>query len=537
MALFFGGRPQEVKLETIIPIAIAYIINLLLNAIKYSNSIFLFYVSRSIYLVIIAFITLLNIANPFKCMIAISCYFFIILEMQITSKQNSMGSQVINTVTATLPILVANIFVLLFTDTLEKFNIDVMIFFAFVVCMFYFIIHVVSTHVVDLEDKILVQSKLYNDAKQANETLLVTQQKFKQANELLGRQKLDLEQAYAKINRANSEIYIQNELLSYISSALEIYELMEVVTDSIIGAIGVDTCALIITDPVTGKTLTNIKSTSGKVVEQALKNYALEGKLTEYYEKGQVLVDNNVDSNKYPFMTQQIGSLLLMPLMKNNIGYGILIAGQKQKDMFTDNVSFFNSIANQINIAVSNANLYSKMENMASRDGLTQVYNRAYLTKKFNELVSNAVQSNVPISLALFDIDKFKKVNDTYGHMFGDEAIKVVAHIAEEFAEHNNGMVGRFGGEEFVVILPGTGVQKAYEIVQEMHEGIKKKALYFGEEEVHINVSIGLTCYPDTCKNPSDLLNRADWSCYYSKQNGRGKITIDNDSIRKEINM
>lgn len=537
-ALFFGGRPDEVTLLKILPLFVTYLINIILNQIKYYNSPTIFFLSRGIYLALTATFSLYTLhSNPYGSILAISCYFFIVLEIAITAKQHSKASQVFIVLSCMIPVLFANILMFFLSDNLTRYSTDIAVIFIFVVCLLYYIIKSVSSLIQDLEDGIKIQTKLYNDTKQANETLLVTQQKFKQANEQLGRQKLDLEQAYKNINRVNSEIYIQNELISYISSALEIGELMEVVTDSIIGAKGVDTCALILINPVDHKVITNIKSTSGKVVEEKLHNFALEGKFLPYFEAGDVIVDGNVDVEKYPFHTHQNGSLLLMPLIMNDKGYGLLIAGQKQRDMFNDNVSFFKSITNQINIAVTNANLYAKMENLAIRDGLTQVYNRAYLTKKLMDLATYAEQSRTPISLALFDIDKFKKVNDTYGHMFGDEAIKAVCNVAQEVAEEHNGLVGRFGGEEFVVILPGHGIEAATKIITDMHEKIHNNAIYFGDEKVYIYISIGLTCYPDTCRNPNDLLNRADWSCYYSKQHGRARLTIDNDEIRKEINM
>lgn len=177
------------------------------------------------------------------------------------------------------------------------------------------------------------------------------------------------------------------------------------------------------------------------------------------------------------------------------------------------------------------------MEDMANHDTLTGIYNRGYLAKLLHEYLGEAIINKSSLTIALFDIDKFKNINDTYGHLFGDVIIKTIATLADQMVKANNGIVVRYGGEEFVVAFPNKGLKEAYELIKQLHTNIKEKEISHNEQVIHVYVSAGVTSYPETCKNPSDLLNRADWAMYYSKQNGRDKITIDSNEILEKVMM
>ena len=192
-ALFFGGRPEDVTLAKILPIFIAFTFNILFSHFNYFKRPIFFYLTRGIYLTLTATLSLFTLhTNPYGAIISISCYYFMVLEIIITSKHYSRAAQIYTTLLCTMPVLVANIIIYFISDNLTRYTTDIVVFFVFTICLLYYIIRSISTLVLDLEDQIRIQCKLYNDTKQANETLLVTQQKLKQANEQLGKQKLDL---------------------------------------------------------------------------------------------------------------------------------------------------------------------------------------------------------------------------------------------------------------------------------------------------------------------------------------------------------
>ena len=132
----------------------------------------------------------------------------------------------------------------------------------------------------------------------------------------------------------------------------------------------------------------------------------------------------------------------------------------------------------------------------------------------------------------LFDIDKFKRINDTYGHLVGDEVIKKIASItAHAIEETELGFICRYGGEEFVIALPDMSVEQALPIIQKLHTEIATTAVEAYGHVVTMNVSIGVSAYPELCDDVNQLIKRADWSMYYAKEHGRGQIKVDGPDV------
>ncbi len=238
---------------------------------------------------------------------------------------------------------------------------------------------------------------------------------------------------------------------------------------------------------------------------------------------------------KYLSAEQELSSMICLPLIHQDSRIGTILIGKKKENAFVDGRAFYENIAGQISIGISNAKLYEKMNDMAIRDGLTRIFNRRHLSELLNEYLGEAVKRKAPVSLALFDIDKFKMVNDTYGHQCGDAVIRYVATLLNRGAIRNGGIAGRYGGEEFVVAFMNKSLQETYEIVKDIHSAIKSEPVVYEDKEVLVRASVGVASFPETCSNPGELLNRADWAMYHSKKNGRDQITIDSDQIKGEM--
>lgn len=404
--------------------------------------------------------------------------------------------------------------------------------------LIWFFSEIIARAVNENDKRIFAQTRLIERINESNEELRIHQEKVKSTNELLGVQKIELQTAYEKINNVNEEMKIQNDILKYISSSLEIGKLMTLITDSFITRIGVDACAIVLKPGTSNnkKTTYKVQSTLGDAFIEHLSNCIENDCFEEIMNQEESIVDNQVEYGKYEFIARaSVGSILIIPLIKQEIQIGLLFVGTKKNNYFVDNIDFFNGIVAQFLIALNNANMYQEMESMAILDGLTGIYNRRHLTKLFNEYMYESINNRTPLSVALLDIDFFKKINDTYGHLFGDLVIRTIASLAKNIADDNDGIVARYGGEEFVVIFPNKGLEEAYPAVEQLHRNVKELGIEHHGKQVKVNVSIGFTSFPKTCKDPRELLNRADWSMYYSKQHGRDQITIDSDEIRKEV--
>lgn len=511
----------------IAPIILLYIVNIVFYLLRYYDRRRYFFGVKYVNLFLLCY--LLYNSNLFISGTAILFYLLICMELILTLTIEKKSNELILYILVVIPVIIGAV-IMLKQDLLQWNNMFFVIQFITVQIGLSII---VSINNKDLREKIEAQTKLWEEAERTNEELSQAQFKLKQINDQMSIQKEEMETANKQLNMLTAEMYTQNELLLYISSVLDISELMEVVTDAIIGAIGVDTCLMVIYDNKSNTYHYNVKSNHPGNYTERFKKSLKAGLLDNFFKDGKTFVDNNVENSKYPFNDDRpVGSMIVIPLIKGNNTYGLIIAEHEKINMFSkNNTEFFKGITTQINIAINNANLYAQMEEMAIRDGLTGLYNRKYTQSYISDLI-NKEQSNV-ITIALMDIDKFKNINDTYGHLFGDKAIIMVANTAKKYAQEYNGIAGRYGGEEFVIVFPNKTINETMNIVSRLHEDIKSHSLtYNNSQTVNLNVSIGVTSYPDQASTTEELLQRADNAMYYSKEHGRGRITFDSKDIK-----
>lgn len=136
--------------------------------------------------------------------------------------------------------------------------------------------------------------------------------------------------------------------------------------------------------------------------------------------------------------------------------------------------------------------LEEQLKHLAYFDGLTNIYNRSYFLDKSSEQLKNAIQTRAPLSFILFDIDYFKKINDHYGHLIGDAAIRHVVSICKKELEHES-IFGRYGGEEFVVCLPGKTISDAAKIAEKIRAAIELTPLNTEQELIFVTASFGVS--------------------------------------------
>lgn len=172
-----------------------------------------------------------------------------------------------------------------------------------------------------------------------------------------------------------------------------------------------------------------------------------------------------------------------------------------------------------------------KLKKLAITDGLTNLYNSRKFYEQLEKEVERFHRYKHPLSLMMFDIDHFKKFNDTYGHLEGDKVLIRVAKIINSTLRTMD-TAYRYGGEEFTIILPETSASEAEYVASRVKEKLENKAhITESGESVSVTASIGLTEYKPT-ENIHSFVNRADKAMYTSKENGRNQITVllDNNS-------
>ena len=170
-----------------------------------------------------------------------------------------------------------------------------------------------------------------------------------------------------------------------------------------------------------------------------------------------------------------------------------------------------------------------KLQKLATRDGLTGLYNHRTFYRLMNNEITRAQRYQHPVSLLMLDIDHFKHVNDTYGHQAGDEILKGLSRRLEKRMRSTDD-VCRYGGEEMAVILPETDTATAQKIAIDLCKLIEQKAFDTGGDQyINITVSIGLATYPKHAEEIAMLVTGADTALYQAKESGRNRVCVYQD--------
>ena len=166
----------------------------------------------------------------------------------------------------------------------------------------------------------------------------------------------------------------------------------------------------------------------------------------------------------------------------------------------------------------------AQLKEQANRDPLTNMYNRRYFSEIAQKIVAMVKRSKEPLSLMMIDIDKFKNINDTYGHHIGDEIIKLLVSRLERIIRESD-IAARIGGEEFALILPNTDVDSALKLAQKIRIDMEKASYKHEDKIVTFTVSIGLDEFDHTKDDDVfTTLNRADAALYLAKESGRNRV-------------
>lgn len=172
---------------------------------------------------------------------------------------------------------------------------------------------------------------------------------------------------------------------------------------------------------------------------------------------------------------------------------------------------------------------HSRLFNFAATDALTGLYNRRYALNQLEKQRKIVKRNKRVFSIALIDVDDFKRINDTYGHQAGDEYLKQVAFLINHTLREQD-IAGRVGGEEFLVVLPETDLEGAYQLANRIRERIHDAELVYEEHIIKATVSVGICQYkperiePGTVNNADYLFRLADNALYKAKTTGKNKV-------------
>lgn len=210
------------------------------------------------------------------------------------------------------------------------------------------------------------------------------------------------------------------------------------------------------------------------------------------------------------------GSILLAPLSTQTEEMGFLLL-EKENPFTTEDISFLQAIAPYLSPAIEVAQEYEQALSIMHKDSLTGFPNQAYFYLRLREELSLAKRKGRPFSIVIIDVDGLKEINDKYGHLAGDETLKVMGQKIKANLRGCDGMV-RYGGDEFALILPDTPKEKAETVLQRLINLVRKAHFSYQGRTIPLpHFSYGIATYPQDGEEPKQLFNSADRCLYLSR--------------------
>jgi len=182
-------------------------------------------------------------------------------------------------------------------------------------------------------------------------------------------------------------------------------------------------------------------------------------------------------------------------------------------------------LATQFMLALRRVELYQEIERIAITDSLTEVHTRRYCLERLAEEVGRSKQQGLDMALLMLDVDHFKDINDNFGHLTGDQVLREIARLIKENLREID-IAGRFGGEEFCIILPDTDTEGALYAGERIRQAVEAASIRAYDNTINARVSIGICQFPQDGHKANDLIDKADQALYNAKRDGRNRICV-----------
>jgi diguanylate cyclase (GGDEF)-like protein len=243
--------------------------------------------------------------------------------------------------------------------------------------------------------------------------------------------------------------------------------------------------------------------------------------------KEPVVINGTLPGEKEVLERFSVSQMLVVPFCSHDKVIGLLgmdyaVSGQKIEPGLFSSIAL---VANELGLALENASAYKKAKSASLHDGLTGLLNRMAVDDLLKESFIKAVSEDTPLSVAMIDVDFFKKFNDMFGHQAGDSVLKLIAKALKKMSRPTD-YVGRYGGEEFIVVLNNTDPAKAVVYAERIRKEIERLGHLLSDRfpGLGLTVSIGISKFENDMKNKEALVSKADEALYKAKKAGRNRV-------------
>jgi diguanylate cyclase (GGDEF)-like protein len=244
---------------------------------------------------------------------------------------------------------------------------------------------------------------------------------------------------------------------------------------------------------------------------------------------GATHVDNNLNFEmRVPFSTDSsyISSILCLPLMYREQKIGVIEVLNKVGGGFTEeDRSLMEMLGRPLAVSIHTMQMFDNAERLTITDDLTKLYNYRYLKRYLEAEVKRCLRYKKKVSLLFIDVDGFKRVNDTFGHLVGSLALAEMGQVLRRILRETD-VVGRYGGDEFVVVLPETPLNGALVIAERIRKKVEDYEFVAQDLSIHLTVSLGIANCPKHTLTSEGLIKKADAAMYRAKELSKNSIKV-----------
>lgn len=331
--------------------------------------------------------------------------------------------------------------------------------------------------------------------------------------------------SYMHLEEKYAQSYTVQLILEEIGRELDSDRLLKKTTDIVMGVFGSKKCLIYMKDEENDGLVVKASSEfAGDLPEKETIPLTEDNIIARAWRNLRVYTRTDLKpEEREELKKRNVNSILVIPLTGHRDCLGIMvIEHEMEAGLSPDLIEFAKLISQELSLSVENAYLYGRMHRMANHDALTGIYNRMYLINFVAEMFNKKPNT---VSLIMFDMDFFKRINDRYGHLTGDMVLKTTTALIQKILP--TGIIARYGGEEFVIVLPEVRQKEAVEFGETIRRKISDYEFLTTEgQRIRVTLSAGLANYPVVFGGYEELLQKADEALYEAKKNGRNKVCV-----------
>lgn len=340
-------------------------------------------------------------------------------------------------------------------------------------------------------------------------------------------------QSAESLRRKIKELETLNEIVRAINSSLKHEEILQIIMKKTANLIEAEGWSVLLLDEEKKELVFEAAAGEAgrKLIGMRLKlNQGIAGWVART-GKSLIVSDVSKDPRFYSGIDKKTNfvtkSILCVPMKSRDKIFGVVeVVNKIGGTPFTkDDLRIFENLVEHVTIALLNARLYRQMELASITDDLTKLYNSRYCNQKLDDLIKKNRYTRNKVSLIFLDVDYFKLVDDSYGHLVGSETLRLIGERIKR-AIRKKDLAARYGGDEYIVIMPDASKKTAAIVAERIRRAINGEPFYAGKKKFFVSATLGVATFPDDAKIRDHLVGRADRAMYEGKMTGRNKVVL-----------